>query len=108
MRHLSAQVLINPVRKALITDTGHPVADHPHVHTLIKLAAEVNAVDECDRGAERVADNGDRRRAVLRECLVDVGEDLGCGAARRFCQMRNDEKGKCNTPSLLQGETFVH
>ena len=90
-------MLVDPVRKVLITDAGHPVTDHSHVHTLIKLVTEINTVEECDRGAERVADNCDRRRTVRHECLVDVGEDRGCGAARRFCWMRNNERGNVET-----------
>ena len=53
---------------------------------------EVDAVEECECRAERVADHCDRRHAVLCECLLDVGEDCGRGAVNVFVGMRSNAK----------------
>ena len=92
MRHTAAQVLVDPIREVLIPDPRHPIANHLHAHTRAKLDPEVDAVEECECRAERVADHCDRRHAVLCECLLDVGEDRGRGAANVFDGMRSNAK----------------
>ncbi len=63
-RHVSTEVAVGPVGEVLIPDAGHAIADHPHVHARAEMDPEVDAVQERERRAERVADDGDIRRAV--------------------------------------------
>ena len=85
---------VDPVGEVLVPNAGHAIADHPHAHARAEMEAEVDAVQERERRAEREADNGHGRRVVRRECLLDVGEDRGCGPAQVFVGMRskNDEE----------------
>jgi hypothetical protein len=65
VRHISAQVVIHPVRKVLIPDPRHPIANHPHTHTRAELDTEVDAVEERECRTERVTDHCDGRHAVF-------------------------------------------
>ena len=64
VRHLASEMAIDPVGERLIPDPGHAVADYPHVHARAELDPEVDTIEERERRAERVADDGDGRRAV--------------------------------------------
>lgn len=93
MCHLTTEVAVDPVRKILIPDTGHPIANYTHACTR-ELEVEVDAVEECQCRTKRVADNSDRRCSVRCKCLLDIGEDRRCGAAHISIGMRsNNERG---------------
>ena len=99
---------IDPLRKNFITNPWHSVANHAYGHTCIECDPEVNALEERERRAERVASNGDRRYVVLCECLFDAGEDRGCGSTRRFFVGCEALMREGNIPDMLKGKTSVH
>jgi hypothetical protein len=59
MRHETAELSIDEIGKILIPDAGHPVAHYAHSHAWIELQPEVDAVEEGERRAERVAHGRD-------------------------------------------------
>jgi hypothetical protein len=59
VRHLIAEIAIDPVGEGSIPDPGQAVANHPHIHGRVELDPEVDGIEERYRRAERVAYDGD-------------------------------------------------
>ena len=91
--HLTTEVVVDPVRKILIPDTGHPIADYTHACTR-ELEVEVDAIEEGQCRTKRVADDGDGRCAMCCKRLLDVREDRRCGAAHILSAWMRSNNGR--------------
>ena len=59
VRHMSAEVAVDPVGEVLVPDARHAIADHAYGNVGAEVQAEVDTVEERESRSERVPDDGD-------------------------------------------------